>query len=89
MNDKTGGCHPEAMKDLLASKTPVTVWHDGKHAYQLTVDNRTLLAYEHFDQGRWFARVIAFVFLVVAMVQIGTLKGVIGTASRGEDLHNK
>ena len=83
VHDKTGGCDPAAMKSLLASKTPVSVWHDGKKVYKLTTENRTLLTYEHFSQGRWFARAIAFALLVVALIQFGILKGFIGVASKG------
>ena len=75
VHDKTGGCDPAAMKGLLASKTPVSVWHDGKKVYKLTAENKTLLTYEHFSQGRWFAGTIAFILLVVAILQIGILKG--------------
>ena len=85
VHDKTGGCDPAAMKTLLTSKTAVSVWHDGEQVYKLTVNNKTLLAYEHFNQGRWFARAIAFVLLVVAIIQFGILKGFVGVASQGRD----
>lgn len=85
MHGKTGGCNPETMKSLLVNKTAVTVWHDGEKVYQFTAQDKTILPYEHFHQGRWFVGAISFVSLLVALIQIGILKGFIGVASKRED----
>lgn len=85
MHDKAGGCNPETMKPLLVNKTPVTVWHDGEKVYQFTAQDKTILPYEHFHQGRWFSGVVSIVSLLVALIQIGILKGFIGVGSTRED----
>jgi hypothetical protein len=81
MQGKFGGCYPETMKSFLENKTPVMVWHDGEKVYQLTAQEKLILPYEHFHQGRWFSGVVSIISLLIAFIQVAILKGFIGVAS--------
>jgi hypothetical protein len=81
MHGKTGGCDPATMKSLWSNKATVTIWHDGENVFQLSAQDKMVLTYEHFHQGRWFSGAIAIVSLLVALIQIGIFKGFIGLAS--------
>ncbi len=78
---KTGGCFPAAMKSFLENRTPVMVWHDGEKVFQLTAQDKMILPYEHFHEGRWFSGSISIISLLAALIQVGILKGFIGVAS--------
>jgi hypothetical protein len=77
-HSKTGGCPPEKMKSLLKEKASVVVWHDGKKVYQLSAVEGMVLPYENFHRGRWFGLGISATSFVVAFIQIGMRKGIIG-----------
>lgn len=78
---KTGGCYPETMKLFLENKTPVMVWHDGEKVYQLVAQDKMILPYEHFHSGKWFSGAVSIISLLVALIQVGILKGFIGAAT--------
>lgn len=79
--NKSGGCHPETMKLLLANKTRVTVWHDKEKVYQLTAEDKPVLRYKRIQDSRWFAGALSFISLLLALIQFGILKGFIGVAN--------
>lgn len=82
---KTGGCYPETMKTFQENKTPVIVWHDGESVYQLIAQEEIILSYEHSHNGRWFSVAVSIGSLLVALIQIGILKGLIGAATTKEN----